>query len=262
MQAPRPRLAADPTRASDARSRPRGLNTSRELRFVTSAVKDVLAALTLAALLVVSVSAARADDGRPSSVLYAGSPSTGGAPPPGVASAPPAFGQPAPYATTDLPVSPVTLQEEPRPPALALTINPLALLFGQARVELEFRLDRRGSGYVEVFYQPAGLLLGPNANAFGLTAGGRLYFSGEPVEGFWGGLDASVFGAWVGDVSAVGHGYALTLGNTWLFGGSLALSVGGGARVEFYEFGSSSGVEVSGVALRPVLRLSIGFAFG
>jgi hypothetical protein len=82
---------------------------------------------------------------------------------------------PPPAAAT--PASLISAQAEQHSPAFALTVNPLALIFGQARLEFEFRPSNWGSNDLEVFYQPEGLLAGPEHNAAGLSFGMRIYYT-------------------------------------------------------------------------------------
>jgi hypothetical protein len=49
----------------------------------------------------------------------------------------------------------------------------------------------------------------------------------------------------------------MTAGYTWAVGGAFVVSLGAGVRAEYLFYGSGTEIEIS-----PVLRLSLGAAFG
>ena len=243
---------------------------ARALRLSQLAVAVMVLVLAVGSLAAPASADGRRPRNRARSSRVTAAPSPPESAPPAPAPSPPPTPPPAPtpFTTPSRPgfagspplLSPTQLVEEPRPPGIAITTNPLAILAGQLSAEIEFRLSRRISGYVAGYYQAAGLLLAPDVNAIGATLGARFYVGAMPVEGFWFGFDASGFIAWAGSAVAAGQGYAATLGYTWVTDSGFVFSLGGGGQLTEFDLTTGDGSTYSGFAFRPVLRLALGFA--
>jgi hypothetical protein len=184
------------------------------------------------------------------------------APPPPAPPPPPTSpSQLGPYAAPGAPPQrPSDLPVEERPPGVAFTTNPLALVVGQFGAEVEFRLSRRISGYVGAALQIADLVLAPPVNSFGVAVGARFYIGSMPVEGFWLGFDVGGSAVWIDSAVAGGRSVSAGLGYTWLFGRSFVFSIGGGAQLTSFELTASDGTRFDALSIRPTLRLALGFA--
>jgi hypothetical protein len=187
------------------------------------------------------------------------------APPPAPTPPPPAAptypSQLGPYAAPGTPPQrPSDLQGEERPPAVAITTNPLAFIVGQFGAEVEFRLARRISGYVGAALQISDLLLAPPVNSFDVLVGARFYVGSMPVEGFWFGLDVGGSAVWLDSAIVGGQSFGAGIGYTWVFGRSAVFSIGGGGRIVSFDLTTSDGTRYDEVFFAPTVRLAVGYA--
>jgi hypothetical protein len=150
---------------------------------------------------------------------------------------------------------------EPRPPGVALTYNPLALLVGTFALEVEFRLASRVSGYVLGYFQSADFLLSPPVNSTGIQVGARFYIGSVPVQGLWLGIDGGGLAVWADSAAVSGQAYSATLGYTWVSEGRYVFSIGGGGQLVSFELTDVDGRRYDDISFRPILRLAAGFAF-